>query len=586
MAKMIPPRYDESTRSSAERRLFDRLACDPATEGWVVLHSLGLSRREDQPYGEIDFVVLVPGAGVLCLEIKGGRVRCEDGVWTVMDRSGTTHRMRRSPFLQAREGMFALRDALIGHFGRDHDVSRVPLGYAVLFPDVEAPPSTPEFESWEVAGRAELRAPVSQVLTRMLRAQRRRLGERTDAALLSETLVRDVRQFLRPDFEVIVTRSTRISRIEEKLLRLEQEQYDVLDRIHENPRCLVRGAAGTGKTVLAVEHTRRAALAGLRVLVVCFNRMLGERLREQLSGTGAVTVGSYHRVFRQLILSSPLADDFRADEQRLDTEALFSEAYPMYGGLVASEPFDVLVLDEAQDLTDDGVLSVLNAHLRGGLAGGQWAFFGDFSRQALFGPGARGGDETILDEYAPHYTRERLTVNYRNTRQVGEETALLSGFEEPPFRFCRVEGMAVDYRYWRGARQAVSLDSVIRQHLNEGVAASDIVILSPVAFERSAAWALRDGDAYQIVDARAASVRASGTPQVAFCTVQAFKGLESPVVVLCDIESVDDREPQSLLYVGMSRARSHLSVLLHERNRSAVTRLTTRRLLAGWGEGS
>ena len=112
------------------------------------------------------------------------------------------------------------------------------------------------------------------------------------------------------------------------------------------------------------------------------------------------------------------------------------------------------------------------------------------------------------------------------------------------------------------------------------------MILSPVAFERSAAWALRDGDAYQIVDARAASVRASGTPQVAFCTVQAFKGLESPVVVLCDIESVDDREPQSLLYLGMSRARSHLSVLLHERNRSAVTRLTTRRLLAGWGEGS
>ena len=61
MATMIPSRYDESTRSAAEKRLFDRLARDPDTEGWVVLHSLGLSERQGRPYGEIDFVVLVPG---------------------------------------------------------------------------------------------------------------------------------------------------------------------------------------------------------------------------------------------------------------------------------------------------------------------------------------------------------------------------------------------------------------------------------------------------------------------------------------------------------------------------------------------
>lgn len=584
---MIPSRYDESTRSAAEKGLFDRLARDPDTEGWVVLHSLGLSERQGRPYGEIDFVVLVPGSGVLCLEVKGGRVRCEGGEWTVQDRTGATHTMRRSPFLQAREGMFALRDALLSHFGQGHDVVRVPMGYAVVFPDVEAPPPTPEFELWEVAGRSQLRAPVSEVVRRMLRGQRRRLGEHVDGGLLTERLVGQVRQTLRPDFEVVVTRATRIARVEEKLLRLEADQYDVLDRIHENPRCLVRGAAGTGKTVLAVEHARRAARDGLRVLLVCYNRLLGDRLAAQFDGPGGVTVGSYHRVLRRLILSSSLADEFCEDESRMTPAELFGEAYPLYGELLSSQEYDVVVVDEAQDLANDRVLPVLNAHLRGGLAGGHWAFFGDFSRQALFGPDAAAGAGEVLDAYVPHYTRERLTTNCRNTRQVGEETALLSGFDEPPFRFCRVEGLSVDYRYWRGARQAGTLDRVILEHLDGGGDAADLVVLSPLDFGRSAASSLDGGDAYRIVDVREpGETRRGAVPAVAFCTVQAFKGLESPVVILCDIEAVDDREPQSLLYVGMSRARSHLSVLLHERTRPAVTRLTTRRLLAGWGEAS
>lgn len=584
---MIPAHYDESTRSAAERRLFDRLARDPDTEGWVVLHSLGLSERQGQPYGEIDFVVLVPGGGVLCLEVKGGRVRCQGGEWTVQDRTGTTHTMRRSPFLQAREGMFALRKALLDRFGVDHNVARVPVGYAVVFPDVEPPPPTPEFESWEVAGRAELRGPVSGVVRRMLRGQRRRLGAHVDGGLLTARVVGEVRQSLRPDFEVVVTRATRIARVEEKLLRLEADQYDVLDRIHENPRCLVRGAAGTGKTVLAVEHARRAARDGFRVLLVCYNRLLGDRLAAQLDGVDGVTVGSYHRVLRRLILSSPLADEFCADEARVGADELFGEAYPLYGELLPPAAYDVVVVDEAQDLATDQVLPVLSAHLKGGLAGGRWAFFGDFSRQALFGPGGTAGDVGALDAYAPHYTRERLTTNCRNTRQVGEETALLSGFDQPPFRFCRVEGLSVQYSYWRGARQAGVLDRTIRGHLEEGGDAADLVVLSPFDFDRSVASGLDGGDAYRVVDIRAAAVTGGGAvPTVSFCTVQAFKGLESPAVVLCDIEAVDDREPQSLLYVGMSRARSHLTVLLHERTRPAVTRLATRRLLAGWAETS
>ena len=63
----------------SEQRVFSLLQNDPQTEDWVVFHSLNLKQSGTQPYGEVDFVVLIPGAGVFCLEVKGGRVACKDG---------------------------------------------------------------------------------------------------------------------------------------------------------------------------------------------------------------------------------------------------------------------------------------------------------------------------------------------------------------------------------------------------------------------------------------------------------------------------------------------------------------------------
>ena len=48
-----------------------------------------------------------------------------------------------------------------------------------------------------------------------------------------------------------------------------------------------------------------------------------------------------------------------------------------------------------------------------------------------------------------------------------------------------------------------------------------------------------------------------------FCsTIHSFKGLESPVVILTEIEPHAAQDLESLLYVGCSRACHHLVVLL------------------------
>ena len=135
MARMIPAAIDEATISAAERRLFQLFKSDPATADWIVLHSLALSRRGHKPYGEVDFVVMIPRGGVFCLEVKGGRVACRNGQWETTDRNDRTERLRRSPFLQARDCMFAVRDAILNRAPLGFPPTVV-YGYAVVLPDI------------------------------------------------------------------------------------------------------------------------------------------------------------------------------------------------------------------------------------------------------------------------------------------------------------------------------------------------------------------------------------------------------------------------------------------------------------------
>ena len=44
-------------------------------------------------------------------------------------------------------------------------------------------------------------------------------------------------------------------------------------------------------------------------------------------------------------------------------------------------------------------------------------------------------------------------------------------------------------------------------------------------------------------------------------TIQRFKGLESPIVIMWGLDTIDLSQSQELLYVGMSRAKSLLIIV-------------------------
>ena len=61
--------------------------------------------------------------------------------------------------------------------------------------------------------------------------------------------------------------------------------------------------------------------------------------------------------------------------------------------------------------------------------------------------------------------------------------------------------------------------------------------------------------------------------QLLFSTIHRFKGLESPVVILTDFDQIDYTSYKNLLYVGMTRARSALYVVLSDKAKKTMDKM-------------
>ena len=108
MARMSPNVINPDTKSNGERKLFKLLRDDPGTKDWVVLHSIDIPRHINNVTGEADFVIIVPGGGILIIEVKGHySIRRDEGMWYYgQEIQGDS----RGPFKQAMEAMYSIKD--------------------------------------------------------------------------------------------------------------------------------------------------------------------------------------------------------------------------------------------------------------------------------------------------------------------------------------------------------------------------------------------------------------------------------------------------------------------------------------------
>ena len=144
---------------------------------------------------------------------------------------------------------------------------------------------------------------------------------------------------------------TSCTRVGARLLLLTEKQMQVLDGLRRNRRAVIYGGAGTGKTVLAAERTRRLTGEGFRVLLSCFNRPLADHLRAGFGGVDGVTVHGFHSLCRWQIGHAGMAFPDEPDSDWWEHEAperLVEAAYN------TGFEVDALVVDEGQDFAPAG----------------------------------------------------------------------------------------------------------------------------------------------------------------------------------------------------------------------------------------
>ena len=561
MTRMIPDVIHPDVKSRAERRIFEWIKSAPGSENWICMHSLAIAKHNTQRAGEIDFL-LITNHVVLVLEVKGGRVERSEGTWRHTNRYGDVHQTNRSPFEQARQAMFSIEKRLRHHFGRDHELTSCLLGYGVIAPDCALRESIDCYEGAEsseaVIDCNNMQRGVPwciQQLTafnRGLQKYPRREPRRSDA--------KSIVKFLRGDFDAVVPLHVRARDVHEQYLALEQEQYDVLDILRDERRLIVDGSAGTGKTVLALESARRAAWDGSRVLFLCFNRFLSTYLKQFLVNE-QVDVHTIHSVARKLVMRSSERDTFASAEENVTHAELFSTILPKLAPLaaleIAEDSYDVVVVDEAQDLLEQWTLDVIDAVLKDGLEDGSWRVFLDSNNQAaVYGH----YDELLHQRLQRLACRQRLTQNVRNTRQIAEESYTLS---RPEYHAkARVEGSSVTYIWYETPSQQASKIGLILDQLitNESADPESITLLSPF---RVPSW-LEFYNGKHTIAPLIDSQNQSSKSSVCYATVPSYKGLENDVVILTDIDSLDSDRDRAIAYVGLTRARVQLYVLLPE----------------------
>jgi ATP:corrinoid adenosyltransferase len=575
MARMIPPGFSNTT-PAGERELFNKLRTDPDTNGWVVLHSLDIKKHRTKIEGELDMLVIVPSMGILCIEVKGCSVSRRDGNWFYPYEVSP-----EGPFKQASKAMHSLRDYVSK---KDPSLSNLLYFSAVVFTKADFKEESPEWHPWQYISRLKfLRRPISQSLTEILQrahAHMKTMWSRhpwyddTKTRPTEEQISRLVR-ILRDEFEYLVSPRHDIEQLEQRIREFTEEQFAALDLLEQNSRVIFKGPAGTGKTVLALEAARRASSRGMRVLLVCYNKLLGDWLAGQAkeieATTSAITCGTFHSILRYLVEESP---PHNAPQDYWQTQLPVSAADRLLEGGSDILPFDMLIVDEAQDLVADEYLDVMDLLLIGGLAGGHWALFGDFERQAIYASDNRAGVSNALaglGARSSSHVNFALRINCRNAEPIAHTFSITSGLTPGYRKFLHdMEGGDVQPLFYTSqSTQVIRLKSAIDELLQR-FAPSEIVILSMLNDENSCARVAADA----LPGISLAPLRQmKNLTSIAFASIHAFKGLESSAVVITDVNDLDAERSQALLYVGMSRARAQLYMLMDEKCRPSYDRM-------------
>ncbi len=530
MVRLIPE--EPTFTTSSEGEVWERLRTSLGPED-VLIANLRLTDRDKDH--EADLVVLMPDIGILVIEVKGGSVWYDDGWWQSRNRKD----VQIDPVTQVRGTKYAIRD-YVARDDRWQRRNHVAWGHAVVTPysSFDAEAEAPDCPRWALHDRGD-QADLYERL--ILNAKRSWQGKLAPTQEEVDLVVEILNGRLHTSYDVNADSEDRAAEAE----RLTQEQATLLKVTRLLHRVEVRGGAGSGKTVLALQQARELTRGqpgerrSQRVALLCYSIGLAEYLKREVAGwprkQRPAFVGTFHEFGRQWGAPDGDREDGVFWEETLP--ALMGE---LASGLTDKQRYDAVVVDEAQDFAESWWRPVLKS-LVDEVDGGLYVYSDE--NQRIF---ERFGRPPV--QLVPLV----LDHNLRNTKQIHDCFGPLA----PSRMYARGgEGAAVRFVAAAAHEALTAADDEVDALIDAGWNPESIALLTTgrrhpeqqaqterhgqVGYWRSF-W---DGE------------------DVFYGHVLGSKGLERRAVVLCLNETGERDRARERLYVGMSRATDMLVVV-------------------------
>jgi hypothetical protein len=558
--RMIPS-FIEDTSPPGERVVFSLL--QNSSKNWVALHSLDLAPDNHNRRTEIDFVVIIPDHGIFCIEVKSQKDIFFDGnIWQ-------PDSIVKSPFKQALDGRFAFHRRINSKLQKKY--AHVPVMHLCVFTHSDFyVGDNASIKPWELADRNALNNCRGQdgfcklLISKFIGS----VGNDLQVTRLSKPLldieVEEIVDFCYPIRKRKPENAEEVKRRQNELEnKLQLQQKPLLKLCELNKRVLVKGGAGTGKSLIGIEIAKRKAESGLRVAYLCYNRLIGKWAESELkqSNLPNIVAGSIYSILLKISdITPPLGSDTTWWNEMAPTLIEDKLTSPEIGSLAN---FDYVVIDEAQDILARPELWELTLLLiEGGLTQGGFLILGDFTNQSLT-------DNPIcleqnLKELSSNATCWQLDENCRNYQSIGQVALTLSASPIDTWSgYMREGGSLSDWNlfpYQNDTEQANQVIECMQSARSDGFSDEDITILSFCSIERSIVKSLV-GKGILLEKAEELN-----SQNVRYSTINAFKGMENKVIIITDVifSPQNQNLNRRIFYTGMTRATEKLYIICRQ----------------------
>jgi superfamily I DNA/RNA helicase len=541
MAKMYPSNLPNDTYSKGEKELY-RLLQEQLPDAYVVIHGAKLTlsktmQADDE--GEIDFLILHRDHPLMVLEVKDqSAIDIQEGRWLARTNAGLT------PPEQVKKNAGILRNML--RTERQTRDFKYATKTFVAFTNLSIPQG-----GWLASDLPRDRVLDLNDCRNLLDALPKMAGKTTGDYCLSRNAIQAVVNFLARDVTIKVPdlRSA-LEQSEQQIVEMSPIQHHILKMLGSTPRIAIPGCAGSGKTMLAMENARLLARQNRRVLLTCHTSELARAMRVRMRGApepelNLVTVEHFHGLARR-VLGSQYSQLFNGSlnenefYEKTLPEALFDRLPEI------EERFDAIIADEGQDFHElswdvlDGMLEQPGMDVL-------QVFYDD--NQRVF---KRDAKLTVPISLI------HLNVNFRNSDSIHE---WVRRYHQDPdsIHAAGIDGPVPEVIPTDDGDCKKQVQKLLDRLVNKNsIQTQNIVVLTP--------WSDRNPRTSFPEELRLGNFQLSRKKPpknlgIAVRTISAFKGMESPIVILTELTHIHRDNVSADLYVGLSRARGQLYIV-------------------------